>query len=34
MAVEPAFNLRPAAKRPAECVNFPDAGTVVHVEFL
>ena len=28
MAVEPAFDLRPAAKRPAACVNFPDAGTV------
>ena len=28
MAVEPAFDLRLAAKRPAACVNFPDAGTV------
>ena len=26
--VEHAFNLSPPAKRPAECVNFPDAGTV------
>ena len=32
MAVEPAFNLRPAAKRPAECVNFPDAGTVLRYQ--
>ena len=28
-AVEPAFNLRPAANWLAECVNFPDTGTVV-----
>ena len=29
LAVEPEFNLRPAAKRPVECVKFPDASTVV-----
>ena len=33
-AVEPAFNLRPPAKRPAECVNFSDAGTVIIDLFL
>ena len=34
MAVEPAFDLRPAAKRPAVCVNFPDAGTVSSCQLM